>query len=67
MTERTTKYVTLSITAVLHGDYIDADEAASYLQGWVSAGLEDRDDLQDYDFSGWHVREVTGDPEGFDS
>lgn len=67
MSERTTKYVTLTVTATFHGDYIDSDEVTRYLQGWIERGLDDRDDLMDYDFSGWHVREVTGDPEGYDS
>jgi hypothetical protein len=64
--ERTTKYVQLSITATFHGDCVDVDEVASQLQDWISRGLDDRDDLRDWDFYGHHVREVTGDPEGFD-
>ncbi len=59
--------MTLTVTATFHGDYIDADDAIGYLQGWIEWGLEDRDDLRNWDFSGWHVREVDGDPEGFDS
>ena len=67
MTERTTKYVTLTIKAVFYGDYIDAYEAAAYLQGWIDRGLDDRDDLMNWTFGPDHVREVPGDPEGFAS
>lgn len=67
MRERTTKYVTLSIKATFHGDYLDADEVAGHLQGWIDAGLCDRDDLHGWTFGPAGVREVTGDPEGYDS
>jgi len=65
--ERTTKYVTITVSATFHGDYYDADECEGQLQGWIGAGLEDRDNLRGYDFGIGTVREVPGDPEGFDS
>jgi len=66
VSERTTKYVTLRIKATFHGDYLDADEVGDRLQGWIRAGLDDRDDLHEWTFGSASVREVTGDPEGFD-
>jgi len=66
MSERTTKYVTLTVKTTFHGDYIDVDEVASHLQGWIEGALDDRDDLHEWTFGPASVREVTGDPEGYD-
>lgn len=65
--ERTTKRVTGTFTLTFHGNYIDASDVPQYFEEWVSGGLEDRDDLRDWTFTVLSVREVTGDPEGFDS
>ena len=65
--ERTTKYLTGTFRATFHGGYLDADECASYLEGWLDSGLEDRDDLRSWSFSVQSTEEVSGDPEGFDS
>lgn len=65
--ERSTKYVTMTITATFHGDYLGVDEVTGYLQDWISRGLEDRDDLRSWDYGTADVAEVEGDPEGFDS
>lgn len=65
--KRTTKRVTVAVTATFHGDYIDADEVTGRLQGWIDAGLDDRDDLRHWSFTAGQVFEVHGDPEGFDS
>lgn len=67
MSERTTKYVTVNLQLVLHGNYIDADDVGQYLPGWLSSGLEDRDDLRHWTVDVDHVRIETGDPEGYDS
>lgn len=67
MSERTTKYVTVNLQLILHGNYIDAEDIGQYLDGWLSAGLEDRDDLRSWTFDVDHVRIETGDPEGYDS
>jgi len=64
---RTTKYLTGTFAVTFHGDYVDADDVASYLDGWLDAGLDDRDDLRSWSFRVENVREVPGDPEGFDS
>lgn len=66
-TKRTTKYVTLEIRAVFHGDYIDAGEVSGALQGWIDQGLEDRDDLRNWDLGTATVTEVEGDPDGYDN
>jgi hypothetical protein len=64
--ERTTKYVTATVRLVFHGDYVDRTEVTSYAEGWLDAGLEDRDDLRSWTISFGTVREITGDPEGYD-
>jgi hypothetical protein len=64
---RTTKIVTLTVTATFHGDYLGSDEVATYLEGWIDAGLEDRDDLRRWKTDVGTVVEIDGDPEGFDS
>ena len=64
----TTKYVTGTFTATFYGDYIDADAVVQHLDGWLDSGLDDRDDLRSWTFTfNPEVREVTGDPEGYDS
>ena len=63
----TTKYVTGTFTATFYGDYIDADAVVQHLDGWLDSGLDDRDDLRSWTFTVQDVREVTGDPEGYDS
>ena len=65
--ERTTKRVEGTFTLTFHGDYIPAEDVESYFQGWVDAGLDDRDDLRSWSFRVDTVREEQGDPEGFDS
>lgn len=65
--ERTTKQVTGTFTLTFHGDYLDADVIPQYFDRWISAGLEDRADLRNWTFTVQSVREVTGDPEGFDA
>ncbi len=64
---RTTKYLTGTFKVTFHGDYIAADAAAGHLEGWLDSGLDDRDDLRSWSFTVQDVREVPGDPEGFDS
>lgn len=64
---RTTKKVTGTFTLTFHGDYLDKDDVVTYFQGWVDAGLDDRDDLRNWTFDVQDVTEVQGDPEGFDS
>ena len=59
--------MTGTFTATFHGDYIDADAVSGYLEGWLDSGLDDRDDLRSWSFTVQDVREVTGDPEGYDS
>lgn len=65
--ERTTKRVEGVFTLTFHGDYISAEDVETYFQGWVDAGLDDRDDLRSWSFKVSSVREETGDPEGFDT
>lgn len=65
-TERTTKTVTMTITATFYGDYIAANEVTGYLQYWIDAGFNDRDDLRTWDFGDATVIEVVGDPQGWD-
>lgn len=65
--ERTTKYVTATVKLVFHGDYIDADDVTRYADGWIRSGLDDRDDLHGIDVAFGAVREISGDPEGYDS
>lgn len=66
MSKRTTKYVTGTLKATFHGDYLDKDEVAGHLEGWLDGGLEDRDDLRSWTFELTSVTEVDGDPEGYD-
>lgn len=65
--ERTTKYVTMTVEVIFHGDYYGAGEVVGQAQGWIEAGLEDRDNLRGCSFGQASVREVAGDPEGYDS
>lgn len=67
MSDRTTKRVTGVFSLTFHGDYIGKDDVANYFQGWVDAGLDDRDDLRSWSFDVQTVTEEQGDPEGFDS
>lgn len=64
--ERTTKYVTATLKLTFHGDYIEKDDVAAYAEQWLDMGLEDRDDLRSWNFTVTEVREVAGDPEGYD-
>lgn len=63
----TTKRVTATLTATFHGDYIGVDEIPGVLEGWIDAGLYDRDDLRGWNFTVTNIDVVTGDPEGYDS
>lgn len=65
--KRTTKYVRTELTATFHGDYLDKDEVTQALEGWLDSGLDDRDDLRGWKLRIVEVREVSGDPERFDS
>lgn len=65
--ERTTKYVTITLKATFHGDYLAEDEVVAALEGWLDGGLNDRDDLRSWELGTTKVMEVHGDPEGFDS
>lgn len=65
--QRTTKYVRGTFTITFHGDYVDRDDCARYLNGWLDRGLEDRDDLRSWTFDVTETQEVNGDPEGFDA
>lgn len=65
--KRTTKYVTATVSLTFHGDYLDAGDVRGYAEGWIDAGLEDRDDLRGWRITWGEVTEVSGDPEGFDS
>lgn len=65
--ERSTKTVTMTITATFYGDYHGVDEVTGYLQTWINAGLDDRDDLRTWTYGLAEVAEVEGDPNGFDS
>lgn len=64
--KRTTKTVTVTVTATFYGDYIDADDVTCHLLGWIDSGLDDRDDLLKWDFGPAKVTEVDGDPDGYD-
>lgn len=64
--ERTTKIVTLVLTATFHGDYLEADEVLGGLEGWIDRGLEDRDDLRGWKIVASGVEEIHGDPNGYD-
>lgn len=64
--ERTTKYVTGTFTLTFHGNHIDAGDIPGYFEGWVDAGLDDRDDLRSWSFNITETRVVEGDPEGYD-
>lgn len=64
---RITKYVKAELTATFHGDYVDADEIQGLLDQWIDSGFEDRDDLWAWRFKVTGIREVSGDPEGYDS
>lgn len=64
---RTTKRVTGTFELTFHGDYIDAGDIPGHFEGWVDAGLEDRDDLRGWKFDITGIEEIHGDPEGFDS
>lgn len=65
--KRTTKRVTMTITATFYGDYVAADETAMCLQNWMDSGFNDRDDLRCWDFGPAEVTEIDGDPDGYDS
>ena len=67
MSERTTKYVTVTVDVIFYGDYVEANEAVGRLQSWIEAGLDDRDDLHRVRFSDGTVSEFDGDTEGYDS
>lgn len=56
--ERTTKIVTALVELRFHGDYIDKDSITGYVDGWISSGLEDRDDLKGWMIIFSPVREV---------
>lgn len=64
--KRTTKYLTGTFNVTFHGRYLDPEECAQSLIGWLYDGLEDRDDLRTWTFSVEDIREVEGDPEGYD-
>lgn len=66
--ERTTKRATFTLDVIFHGDYIDVTDIPGYLDGWVSWGLEDRDDLRSWNLTMVGSPTVEhGDPEGYDS
>lgn len=65
--ERTTKRVTATLTATFHGDYLDATEVGSHLEGRLDMGFRDRDDLRTWSLDVTNVEEIHGDPEGYDS
>ena len=65
--ERTTKIVDVLLQVTFHGDYYDADECVGAVLGWVDSALNDRSDLRGWTTTIGPVREIKGDPEGFDS
>lgn len=66
--KRTTKYVAVTLALTFHGDYVGADEIAGRVEGWIDSCFNDRDDLRTWSVLSTVVkREVTGDPEGYDS
>jgi hypothetical protein len=61
--ERTTKIVSVLVELTFYGDYLDKDEIPSYAEGWIEAGLNDRDDLRGWTITFGPVREISA-PEG---
>ena len=66
LAERTTKYATLTVELIFHGDYVDIDDVMAYAARWIDRGLDDQDDLRNWKIIPGTVHEVTDDPEGFD-
>ena len=66
MTERTTKYATAVLTVTFHGDYVDVDNIPEHLKDWVDETLHGREDLKGWNLEITSVREVPGDPNGYD-
>jgi len=56
--KRTTKIVSVLVELTFHGDYLDRDEVVGYAEGWIDAGLEDRDDLRGWTTTFGPVREI---------
>lgn len=65
--KRTTKILTGTFRVVFHGDYVPADECETRLSIALDSGLDDRDDLRNWNFDVKSLTEVHGDPEGYDS
>lgn len=65
--ERTTKIVSVLLELTFHGGYVDKGDVEQYATQWIDGGLEDRDDLRGWTTTFGPVREIKGDPEGYDS
>lgn len=66
MDERTTKVVKVELTLTFHGESLSPNEIPAYLERWINTGLYDRADLRGWLTEVQDVKEVKGDPFGYD-
>lgn len=64
--KRTTKRVTGTFAMTFYGDGVPVDLIRSRVDAWTDNGLNDREDLQSWDFEVTEIEEIDGDPEGYD-